>query len=79
MEKQKPQLSCLQGAPLQTGSKEVTFAALAATYGFTNKVTNLLLSSPMESLEDFRYYFTDGKGDRRVHDVSMETGSRSTT
>ena len=61
MEKRKPQLSCLQGAPLRTGSKEVTFAALAATYGLTNEVTNLFLRSPMEILEDFRYYFTDEK------------------
>ena len=61
MERQKPQLLCLQGAPLQTGSKEVTFAALAATYGLANEVTNLFLESPMESLEDFRYYFADEK------------------
>ena len=61
MEQRKPQLLCLQGVPLQTGSKEATCAALAATYGFANEVTNLFLRSPMESLEDFRYYFTDEK------------------
>ena len=60
MEKQRPHKPwCLQGAPLQKGSKEETFAALAATYGFTKEVTDLFLKGPMENLEDFRYYFAD--------------------
>ena len=58
MEKQRPHKPwCLQGAPLQKGSKEETFAALAATYGLTNEVIDLFLKGPMENLEDFRYYF----------------------
>ena len=62
MEKQRPHKPwCPQGAPLQTGSKEVTFAALAATYGLDNEVTDLFLKGPMESLEDFRYYSADEK------------------
>ena len=60
MEKQRPHKPwCLQGAPLQKGSKEETFAALAATYGLTNEVIDLFLKGPMENLEDFRYYFAD--------------------
>ena len=60
MEKQRPRKPwCLQGAPLQKGSKEETFAALAATYGLTNEVIDLFLKGPMENLEDFRYYFAD--------------------
>ena len=57
MEKQQPY--SLQGAPLQKSSKEETFVALAATYGFTDEVTAFFLKAPMENLEDFRYYFAD--------------------
>ena len=60
MEKQRPHKPwCLQGAPLQKGSKEETFAALAVTYGLTKEVADLFLKGPMENLEDFRYYFAD--------------------
>ena len=42
MEKQRPHKPwCLQGAPLQKGSKEETFAALAVTYGLTKEVADL--------------------------------------
>ena len=57
MEKKQPHSP--RGAPTQKGSKEETFAALAFTYGFTDEVTTFLLKGPMESLEDFRYYFAD--------------------
>ena len=57
MEKQQPR--SLQGAPTQKGSKEETFAALAFTYGFTHEVTTFFIKGPMESLEDFCYYFAD--------------------
>ena len=50
---------CLQGVPLQKGSKEETFAALAVTYGFAKEVADLFLKGTMENLEDFRYYFAD--------------------
>ena len=50
---------CLQGAPLQKGSKEETFAALAVTCGFTKEVADLFLKGTMENLEDFRHYFVD--------------------
>ena len=50
---------CLQGAPLQKGSKEETFAALAVTYGLTKEGADLFLEGPMENLEDFRHYFAD--------------------
>ena len=60
MEQQRPHGPwCLQGAPLQKGSKEETFAALAVTYGFTKEVADLFLKRTMENLEDFRYYFVD--------------------
>jgi len=60
MEQQRPHEPwCLQGAPLQKGSKEETFAALAATYGFAKEVADLFLKGAMENLEDFRHYFVD--------------------
>ena len=48
-------------APSEKGSKEATFTALAASFRFNDEVTNLFLKGPMESLEDFRYYFADEK------------------
>jgi len=48
-------------APVEKGNKEATFIALAANFGFNDEVTNLFLKGPMESLEDFRYYFGDEK------------------
>ena len=39
-------------------SKEETFTALAAAFRFNDAVTDLFLKGPMESLEDFQYYFT---------------------
>ena len=48
-------------APVDRGSKEETFTALTADFGFHDKVTALFLKSPMENLEDFRYYFADEK------------------
>ena len=48
MEQQRPyEPWCLQGAPLQKGSKEETFAALAVTYGFTKEVADLFLKRTM--------------------------------
>ena len=40
--------------PLEKGSKEATFAALASEFKFDDKVKELFLASPMENLEDFR-------------------------
>ena len=48
-------------APVDKGSKEETFTALTANFGFHDKVRDLFLKSPMENLEDFRYYFADEK------------------
>ena len=48
-------------APVDRGSKEETFIALTADYGFDEKVRGLFLKSPMENLEDSRYYFADEK------------------
>ena len=39
-------------------SKEETFTALAAAFRFDDATTDLFLKGPMESLEDFQYYFT---------------------
>ena len=50
-----------RGQPVEKGSKEATFIALAANFGFSDEVMNLFLKGPMESLEDFRYYFADEK------------------
>ena len=38
--------------------QEETFSTLAATFGFNSAVTNLFLTGPMETLTDFKYYFT---------------------
>ncbi len=45
--------------PVDRGSEEETFTALTADFGFHDKVGALFLKSPMENLEDFRYYFAD--------------------
>ena len=42
-------------------SKEATFTALADDFQFDKKVTALFLKSPMENLEDFRFYFAEEK------------------
>ena len=47
--------------PVDKGSKEATFTALAADFGFDDKVRTLFLAGAMESLEDFRYYFAEEK------------------
>ncbi len=47
-------------APVDKGSKEATFTALTADFGFDEKIT-LFLKGPMEDLEDFPYYFSDEK------------------
>ena len=46
-------------APADKGSKEETFTVLTANFGFHDKVRDLFLKSPMENLEDFRYYLAD--------------------
>ena len=44
-------------APINKGSKEETFTALAKDFNFDDKVT-LFLNGSMDNLEDFRYYFS---------------------
>ena len=41
-------------APVERGSKEATFTALADDFRFDDKVKSLFLNGPMENLEDFR-------------------------
>ena len=48
-------------APVNQGSKEATFTALAAAFKLDGKITALFLKSPMENLQDFRFYFADEK------------------
>ena len=48
-------------APADKGSREETFTALTAEFGFHDKVRGLFIKGPMENLEDFRYYFADEK------------------
>jgi hypothetical protein len=45
--------------PVDKGSKEATFTALAANFMFNDKVRDLFLDGSMENLDDFRYYFAD--------------------
>ena len=48
-------------APVDQGSKEATFTALAAAFKLDDRITALFLKSPMENLQDFRFYFADDK------------------
>jgi hypothetical protein len=48
-------------APVDRGSREATFTVLAADFGFDDKIKGIFLKGPMETLEDFRYYFADEK------------------
>ena len=48
-------------APVDRGSKEATFAALAPDFKLDDKVRTLFLNGPMENLEDLRFYFADEK------------------
>ena len=45
--------------PVDKGSKEATFTALAANFGFDDKVKDLFLNGNMENLEDGRVEFLD--------------------
>ena len=47
--------------PVDKGSKEGTFTALATDFAFDDKVRSLFLNGHMANLEDFRYYFADEK------------------
>jgi len=47
--------------PVEKGSKEATFTALAKDFSFDDKVRDLFLKGQMENLEDFRYYFSEEK------------------
>ena len=49
------------GRPTDKGTKALTFAALAKDFDLGEKVLALLLASPLDNLEDFRFYFTDEK------------------
>ena len=48
-------------AAADKGSKEATFTALTAEFKLDDKVKVLLMASPMENLEDFRYFWTEEK------------------
>ena len=47
--------------PSAKGSKEATFACLAKDFNLDDKVLALLMKSPMDNLEDFRFYFSEEK------------------
>ena len=51
--------------PIEKGTKEETFSALAEAFNLDDKVKALFLKANMENLEDFRFYFAAEK-DRRV-------------
>ena len=48
------------GSTAKEGGKEATFTALAQAFGVNDEVTDLFLQSPMENLQDLRYYFIEG-------------------
>ena len=45
--------------PVEKNSKEATFTALAADFSFDDKVKALFMNGTMETLDDFRFYFTE--------------------
>ena len=47
--------------PVDQGSKEATCATLCKEFSIDDKVQALFTKSPMENLEDFRFYFVEGK------------------
>ena len=47
--------------PTERGNKSATFDALVADFKMDEKIKKLFEGSPMESLEDFRYFFSDEK------------------
>jgi len=47
--------------PSQKETKDATFACMAKDFNIDDKVLALLMASPMDNLEDFRYYFTEEK------------------
>ena len=47
--------------PVDKGSKEASFEAIARDFNLSDKVFKLLMNSNMESLEDFRFYFAEEK------------------
>ena len=51
------EMAMARAFPRDKGSKEATFTALAANFGFHDRIKDLLLSSHMTNLDDFRYHF----------------------
>jgi hypothetical protein len=47
--------------PSEKGTKEATFTCLSKDFNLDDKVLALLMASPMDNLEDFRFYFTEEK------------------
>ena len=47
--------------PTDRGSKDRTFAALATDFNLDPKVLALFMASPMDNLEDLRFYFSEEK------------------
>ena len=47
--------------PVDKGSEEATFTALAKDFGLDDSIRSLFLGGPMVILKDFRYYFADKK------------------
>ena len=45
-------------APIDKGSKEETFSALAKDFNLDDRVKALFLNGSMDNLDDFRYYFS---------------------
>ena len=44
--------------PVNKGTKEETFTALAKDFNFDDKVRTLFLNGSMDNIDDFRYYFS---------------------
>ena len=47
--------------PSEKGNKDATFACLAKDFSLDDKVLALITASPMDTLEDFRFYFAEEK------------------
>jgi len=48
--------------PVDEGSKEATFTALAADFRLDDKARALFLKGSTKKLEDFRFYFVEESG-----------------
>ena len=55
------ELALVGSIPTEKSSKEATLDGLATDFNLDKKVFHMFMNSPMDNLEDFRFYFTEEK------------------